>query len=331
MLYFTKNIKNFIEDSDEEIMIYGAGNAGYWVGYYMNLCHIDFSCYLDKTVEIEGTLYNGKPIFSPTRKLSTLVQDGRLGAEKRKVRIFISIAQYQSAVYDLTELAQKYNLEILCLIPLSYKIVDKERKEQYAINVVLSYFRKKLFKGDIPTIISNDCMAGTIYQMLGLPMISPTINVGFLDEDYIKLCRNPKHYFDIEVSYFEMGRMTFFLNGVAQTIDMPCSKVDDITIYWGHTEPDGSFLKRWNIMRKRVNYNNLIFCMSNSRLEPSRSVWKSFSMLEQKHVAFRYCDKYITTMDENTVIVPPSMLLWNMEAPIENCFDILGWMNEGKE
>lgn len=324
MISITKDLKSFIEDCNDEIMIYGAGNSGYWTGYYMNICKVDFSCYLDKEIKDEGTLFNGKPILLPSNKLKEY--------NGKRIRIFVSIAKYQSAVYDLLELSQQYGFYAQCYIPLDYDIQvmdQKDKQETYAINASLGYFRKQQFKGSIPTILSNDCMAGGIYKTLGIPMISPTINVGILGDDFIKLCENPKHYFDIELDSFEMGRLTQHIDGMPNFLDLPCSRVDDITIYWAHTKPDGRFLERWNIMRKKVNYDNMIFCMGNQRIEISYSAWKQFSMLKQRRLAIMYDDRYATAINgRDAIIANRKFYFTRMDTPIENFFDILGWINE---
>lgn len=325
MIFIEKDLKSFIEDSNDELIIYGAGNAGYWIGYYMNMCKVDFSCYLDKGIKDEGTLFNGKPILSPLNKLKEY--------SGKRIRIFVSIGEYQSAIYDLLELSQKYDFYARCYIPLAYVITEMtqgDKEEKYAINASLGYFRKQQFKGGIPTILSNDCTAGGIYQTLGIPMISPTINVGILGKDFIKLCQNPKHYFDIELDSFEMGRLVFCKDAALSSSDCPCSRCDDITIYWAHHKPDGRFLERWNIMRKKVNYDNMIFCMSNSRIEISYSEWKQFSMLKQRHLAIMWDDKYATVINgKDAIIANNNYSIWRMDRAIENYFDILGWINEG--
>lgn len=322
MISITKDLKSFIEDCNDELMIYGAGNSGYWTGYYMNKCQVDFSCYLDNGIKDEGTLLNGKPILLPSNKLKEY--NGKM------IRIFVSITAYQSAVYDLLESSQKYGFYAQCYIPLDYSLSElgqKDRKETYAINATLGYFRKQLFNGSIPTILSNDCTAGSIYQTLGLPMASPTINAGLLDDDFIKLCRNPKHYFDIELDSFEMGRMACWNSLRPWSVDSPCSRIDDITIYWGHTKPGDAFLERWNIMRKKVNYDNMIFCMSNLRIENSYSAWKQFSTLKQRHLAIMYDNKYVTAINGGDAVIVKQFI--RPDTPIENYFDLLGWINEG--
>ena len=325
MICITKDLKSFIEECNDEIMIYGAGNSGYWTGYYMNLCQVNFSCYLDKGIKVEGTLLNGKPILSPLNKLKEY--DGK------RIRIFVSVEQYQSAIYDLLELSQEYDFYAQCYIPLAYVIkggAERKEEESYAINAALGYFRKQQFNGSIPTILSNDCTAGGIYRTLGLPMISPTINVGILDNDFIKLCQNPKHYFDIELDSFEMGRLAYYVDGGPMSADLPCSKIDDITVYWAHSDPDGRFLERWNIMRKKVNYDNMIFCMNSTRIEISYGVWRQFSMLKQRHLAIMRHNRYATAINGgDAVIANGKFPFWRMDTPIENHFDILGWINEG--
>lgn len=324
MISITKDLKSFIEDYDTDIVIYGAGNAGYWTGYYMNRCKVNFQFYLDGKVEKEGCLLNERPIFSAKNKAKEL--------KGKEIRIFISACQYQSILYDLLELSNEYSFSALCYVPVGYVLINmntSDRKAEYNINAALGYFRKQLIKVPVPTILSNDCFAGGVYQSLGLPMLSPTINVGLLEQDFIKLCENPEHYFNIEISAYEYGRITWCCNGFSSSADLPCSRIDDITVYWAHTDDDGQFLKRWNIMRNKVKYDNLICCLSNLRLQISYEGLDRFNKIKVPHYVIAYSDKYNLGKD-NVIMASRDFPVWRMDTVIENFFDVLGWINGGK-
>ena len=45
-------------DNLGDIFIYGAGNCGYWIGYYMEKCGIDFQGYIDKDAPLMTSGYS---------------------------------------------------------------------------------------------------------------------------------------------------------------------------------------------------------------------------------------------------------------------------------
>ncbi len=326
MVSITKNLKEFIEEYNEEIYIYGAGNSGYWFGYYMNLCDIHFVCYLDQKVDHPGCLFNEKPIF--------IGQDYLKRCSGKNIRILISSVHYANILTSIIEWSLEFNFSCLCYLPVGYEVVEMDHSNKilsYNINIALSYFRKKLYKGKVPTILSNDCTAGAIYQALGMPMASPTVNVGLTEKDFIKLCKNPKHYFGIEISKYEYGQLIGFCNGKPWKAELPCSKIDDITVYWAHSDEDGRFINRWNILRKKVNYDNLICCMSNNKMQFTKKGLDEFSNIKSRKLIIMYKDKYSNMVDsENIILANRNFALWNKDTAIENNFDLIGWVNGDK-
>lgn len=53
--------------------------------------------------------------------------------------------------------------------------------------------RVKLFN-QTPCIIASNCNGGIIYHDLGLKFLSPTINLFFYPQDYLKFIMNLDHY-----------------------------------------------------------------------------------------------------------------------------------------
>lgn len=108
---------------------------------------------------------------------------------------------------------------------------------------------KKLKEGNEDlTIISNTCTAGFLYNMLGIQYNSPTIWMFFKDEDYIKFVKNMKEYlnYDLEL-YFD------------ERLGYPVGKLKDINIYFNHYKSCEDAYEKFNLRKKRINYERLMF------------------------------------------------------------------------
>ncbi len=318
MIEVTNDIKRFLEKETGEIIIYGAGNAGYWVGYYMNRCGIDFSCYVDKKIQgEEGAFYNDKPVYSP-KKLNEY--------KGRSIRIIITPQQYEQILAGLLICEKDMGFNALCCIP---SFVHQTTKvEGYHINKFLAYFRRKLFKGEIPTIISNDCSAGYIYHIMDMIMISPTINTGIDQDDFIKLCRNTRHYAQQKVGGLHWERAY----GNPQTDkDVLAGNVDDIKVCFAHVDSETEIQYRWETMCKMINWDRIIY-VANSY---DRNI-PPFTVRNEKEFLNLPGEK-LMMVDRNTAcwcnggfnkIYMKENYLSRRDTAIENYFDLLGWLNK---
>lgn len=317
MIEVTNNKKDFFENNNDELWIYGAGNAGYWIGYYLDRCKISFCGYLDKNVTRENVFLNKKQVCSP------LV----LSKNKNKpVRIIVSPKTYESVLTDLLWADHNYGITALCLIPLYYHVSLQE--EGYHINKLLAYFRRKLLVKEFPTIISNNCVAGFVYDMFDMMLTSPTINTYIKPTDYIKLCNNPHKYLTGNISQIRWQRL---FGNPRPAEDVPCGEVEDITIFFGHTNESTDLEKRWRLLCSKINWNRLVYilCSDASYLEPiSIKVEHSFLNQKNEHLMFVIKNAPIYGDITNNKIYLQENYFAIRDSAIENYFDLLGWINQ---
>lgn len=316
MITVTNDVKDFIENQTGEILIYGAGNSGYWVGHYLNRCEIEFSGYIDNNELYCGALCQEKPVYQP-QKLSEY--------KGRNLRLIISPRLYESILSDIMFSGRKYGFHALCLVPRFMHFSLKQ--EVYDINHFLGYFRRGLYKKDTPTIISNDCVSGEIYNLMDMPMLSPTINTYIAPSDFLKLCKDPERYFDIE------GKELFY--NVLPIGDepedckrgLPAIKVDDITITFAHTEGKSEELvERWNMMRKRINWDNLIFIFRINHMAVPEEFIRDFAKLKRKKLIMNYGANGVIYRDIEQLFFSEYIL--GKERAVENSFELLEWLNK---
>ena len=320
MIQVTNDTHDFFEKHNEEILIYGAGNAGYWIGHYMNRCGLDYSGYIDKKLDHEDVTYNDKPVYTPDK-----LKEYR----GRSLRIIVSPHNYENVLADLLWMEHLYEFNALCLVPRYKHISTKE--EGYHINKLLSYFRRKLFKGEVPTVISNNCAAGFIYDLMDMIMISPTINTGIVPDDFIKLCQNPEYYLNKD-----MDNELYFIRPYGNPQlddDVPAGKIKDITVQFGHVDSTEGLVDRWNMMRKRVNWNRIIYvyCTHDVYVPFSVANEKAFMSLPREHLLIvmrnaAFWDNSFTGNGFNKVFMQQNYLA-SPDSAIENYFDLLGWIN----
>ncbi len=99
------------------------------------------------------------------------------------------------------------------------------------------------------TIISANCVGGVIYHELGLEFDSPTINLYFEAQDYVKFVTNLKKY------------LTYELVEIDSENDYPCALCGDITLHMVHYNSFCEAKAKWEERKERINYENLYFIM----------------------------------------------------------------------
>ena len=311
MIRITNNIKEFLENESGEIYLYGAGNAGYWTGFYMNRCGYAFEKYIDRDIRRADATYLGHEVVS-LEYLKTCTG--------RKIRMIITPGCYEQILAELLWMDHlETGLEILCYVP-KYENIITHRKE-YHINRMLGFFRRQLLTAPLPTIISNTCIAGNIYSLFDYIMLSPTINTGLDMEDFIKLCENPRYYLEKDIGELHWERD--FGNPSRGEV-CPVGMVDDIKIWFGHVDSEEGLTERWNLMSKKVDYQNMLFIMTG--MNPPVPLLKRFFALTSNRFYISFNSNY--GCDGTNGIYCPRNYFEESGSAIENYFDIVGWINE---
>ena len=95
------------------------------------------------------------------------------------------------------------------------------------------------------TIISSNCNGEFIYYDMGLKFMSPTINLSFDMNDYVKFLSNLKWYLEQEIVEYNDERF-----------DYPTGMLGDIEIRFNHYSTFDEAVSKWNERKKRVNWDN---------------------------------------------------------------------------
>ncbi|MCR5249797.1 MAG: DUF1919 domain-containing protein [Lachnospiraceae bacterium] len=99
------------------------------------------------------------------------------------------------------------------------------------------------------SLISMNCTGGMIYHELRLQFCSPTINLFFSAEDFVKLCSDLKGYLEKEVVEVE------------SPYPYPVGMLGDLTVHFMHYPTFAEAKRKWDERCARVNYDNVYLLM----------------------------------------------------------------------
>lgn len=108
--------------------------------------------------------------------------------------------------------------------------------------------KKKKLKNRTATIIASNCNGEFIYYDMGLKFQTPTINLSFEMNDFVKMCENLQWYMEQEIKPYDDERF-----------DYPTGLLGDIEIRFNHYETFEEAVNKWEERKKRIDWNNLFF------------------------------------------------------------------------
>ena len=127
-------------------------------------------------------------------------------------------------------------------------------------NSILARFEHKVYigikrmrlKNKAPSIISSNCNGGVILHDLGLKFNTPTINLYFDPEDFLKFLSDIDDYLGYE------------LIEVESKFRFPVGKLNDIIIYFMHYNSFQEAKEKWVERAHRIDKNNLFIIMTDN-------------------------------------------------------------------
>ena len=119
----------------------------------------------------------------------------------------------------------------------------------------ISLLLKKKYKQKIAcSILSQNCVGGVIYNMLGLKFSSPTINMFIRGQNFLKFCKNPEKYLNADAkpicdNYKEPNN-----SGVSYHL----IRVLDIDLCAMHCKSGQEACQAYNRRKARFDCNNFV-------------------------------------------------------------------------
>lgn len=177
------------------------------------------------------------------------------------------------------------------------KIIN-EKMKRYCRRV-LGRIRRIGLKNRDFTIISNNCTGGYIYQHFGLRYNTPTAGLFFSTKDFVKFCKDIKHYLDCEIKFEELSCS----KRDSEERKYPVGMLDDIKIHFLHYKSKEEARDKWERRVARINLKNLCFmyceqadCESKDledycKIQDSNSICFVYNNYEVERA--RYCPQVI--------------------------------------
>ncbi len=126
---------------------------------------------------------------------------------------------------------------------------------------------KKIVNFNNVTIISQNCIGGVLYHDIEHEFLSPTINLFFYAEDFIKFTTNIK-------KYLKKKLITKIENKIV------IGQLGDVKIIFLHYDSEEQAQKKWNERVKRINYSK-IFIISTDRDGFNEECFENFKKINQ--------------------------------------------------
>lgn len=185
------------------------------------------------------------------------------------------------------------------------------------------------FKNPNITIISMNCVGGVLYHDLDLKFNSPTINIGFMADEFLKFCENIEFYLSIEK--LERCRDKKLLRGRTHLI----AQLGDISLSLRHWNSIEEAQEKWNIRKRRINWDNIVIICSD-RDGMNQKLVDRFERLPFKKIMFvnkpnkfkgKNCVYLRGYEKENSVGIIISPKGWLGKRPIDK-FDWVSFLNK---
>lgn len=118
----------------------------------------------------------------------------------------------------------------------------------YPFTVYNRFRAKRRIKNKDFSLFCGDCMGGIIYHQLGLPFLSPTVNMRIYQNHFYKLVLNLREYLDGELKEIPNPN---------PDESCPTAKLKDIMLTFTHFRTFEEGAAAWKRRSKKVNYDNL--------------------------------------------------------------------------
>lgn len=106
--------------------------------------------------------------------------------------------------------------------------------------------KNKRLKNRNFTVIASNCSGMFMYYDLGLPYLTPTVNLSIEMNDFVKMAGNLKWYMEQEMTEVH-----------DQKYQCPVGILGDIKIYFIHYNSFEEGVLKWEERKRRINWDNL--------------------------------------------------------------------------
>lgn len=178
-----------------------------------------------------------------------------------------------------------------------------------------------------PTLVTSNCVGGVIYNDLGLQFTSPTVNLWFHENHFLKFATNFERYKNVPLRFVQNEKG-----------DYPKGQIDDIDIYFLHYKTAEEAERKWSERYQRADFSNTYIILNDMELEPQD--YEMFHQLKCKRkIMFTTNPQhanwdnffYIKNYEPNSYVRKHTVKRMNGHYDFEMFFDYVAWINGDTE
>ncbi len=129
------------------------------------------------------------------------------------------------------------------------RVLDFFVRAEHKIYITVKRMR---LKNKDMTVLSNNCNGGFILHDLGCPFNSPTVNLYFLPDHFLRFVSKPEEYLLSDLKEVHI-----------QDISYPVGQVKDILLFFMHYNSFSDAKEAWKRRAERVNMDNVYILMTD--------------------------------------------------------------------
>lgn len=191
-----------------------------------------------------------KVIFSGNKKISEYM-DGYRVCTKEEIKNF----HFDYCLVAISDFKNVFREAVTIGIPVEKLIPVRV--------LAIPYFNFETYirlKESRLTIISRNCWAGLCYHWLGLPFLSPTINLFFEDDDFNKFAGDLEEYLSCPLTFGSIR------HGEKVGREYPVGKLKDIYVHFNHYTDFEEAKLAWERRKALVNKENILVVSSTESM-----------------------------------------------------------------
>lgn len=199
-------------------------------------------------------------------------------------------------------------------------------------NKLLRYFinrrNRRRLRNTTFSLLCNNCNGGILSHDLGLQFRSPTINLFFYYDHFLKFCENLDYYLEQELKICENP-----LHKPA--IEYPVCNLGDLEIHFLHYSSFAEAKKKWDSRAKRVDKDNLFIMLTCYDLNDHEFLERFDNLPFKNKVVFterefpEYPSAFCISGYEEGLGVLTLFDGFNGKRKIDS-FDYVSWFNSGR-
>ena len=152
---------------------------------------------------------------------------------------------------------------------------DRKREEEWK---EFNREKRSRLKNTDFTIIASNCCGTVMYYDLGLPFLSPTINLNIGMEDFVRMVENLPWYMEQEIVE------------VKENASCPIGMLGDVRIEFVHYDAFEEAVQKWEERKKRINWDNLFIVGSEKCGCDLKTVERFDELLYKNKVIFTHVE-----------------------------------------